>query len=118
MDPAPFVLVARVVKAHGLKGEVSVASVADLPFVLHEGTEVWFVPPPAGLRAGVVEGVRQGPKGPLVKFSGIDTIDSSSALRGAEVLMRASDVPAGFADDAPTFVGLRVIATWDLWWMS
>jgi len=50
-----------------------VAVAADLPFDLPEGLAVWFVPPPATIRGGFIKGVRQGPKGPLVKISGVDS---------------------------------------------
>ena len=94
MTPTPFVPIARVVKAHGLKGEVSVEPAADLPFVLPQDLEVWIVPPPAGVRSGRVETVRRGPKGPLVKISGIEGIGAAQGLVGAELLARACDLPA------------------------
>lgn len=93
MTPSPFVPLARVVKTHGLKGEVSVAPATDLPFVLPEGLEVWFVPPPAGVRTGRIESVRPGPKGPLVKIIGVDGISAAEHLCGREMLARADDIP-------------------------
>jgi 16S rRNA processing protein RimM len=93
MSASPYVPLGRVVKTHGLKGEVSVAVAADLPFDLPEGLDVWFVPPPATVRAGRIEGVRPGPKGPLVKISGVDTIDAAYALCGAEMLAKRADIP-------------------------
>lgn len=96
MAPAPFTALARVVKSHGLKGEVAVEPAADLPFVLPVGLEVWFVPPPAGVRTGRIENIRRGPKGPLVKVSGIDAIDAAQKLVGAEIMARTDDLPAGW----------------------
>ncbi len=55
---------------------------ADLPFMLREGLRVWLVPPPVGVREGVIEHVRSGPKGPLVKITGIDDPDTARSLRG------------------------------------
>jgi 16S rRNA processing protein RimM len=93
MTPTPYVGLGRVVKTHGLKGEVSVAVATDLPFELPEGLDVWFVPPPASARSGRIQSVRPGPKGPLVKISGVDDIDSAYALCGTEMLAKRADIP-------------------------
>jgi 16S rRNA processing protein RimM len=110
MTPTPYVALGRVVKTHGLKGEVSVIPAADLPFVLPVGLDVWFVPPPSGVRNGQVEDVRRGPKGPLVKVSGIDDITMAQRTVGSQLMARASDLPAGWDDpieeDDP--IGIRV----------
>ncbi len=108
MEPRTYVPVGRVVKAHGLSGEVSVIPADGLLFVLEEGLRVWFVPPRADVRDSVIEHVRRGPKGPLVKFSGVEGIDAAHRLNGATVLAEAADLPAGWdeAEDDP--VGLVV----------
>lgn len=103
MTASPYVDLGRVVKTHGLKGEVSVAVAADLPFDMPEGLDVWFVPPPASVRTGRIESVRPGPKGPLVKISGIDTIDAAHAICGTQVLARRSDIPEEWFDEADEF---------------
>jgi 16S rRNA processing protein RimM len=99
MSASPYVPLGRVVKTHGLKGEVSVAVAADLPFDLPEGVDVWFVPPPANVRAGRIESVRPGPKGPLVKVSGVDNVDAAYALCGAEMLAKRADIPDEWFED-------------------
>ena len=112
MVPSPFVPLARVVKAHGLKGEVSVTPAADLPFLFPDSLEVWIVPPPAGVRSGRIEGIRPGPKGPLVKISGIDDIGVAQRLIGAELLARASDLPAAWIEpivEDPDAIGYTVL---------
>jgi 16S rRNA processing protein RimM len=96
MTPTPFVPLGRVVKTHGLKGEVSVMAAADLPFVFPVGLEVWFVPPPVGVRTGRLEDVRRGPKGPLVKVSGVDDITTAQRLVGSQLMAKASDLPEGW----------------------
>jgi len=110
MGPDAFVPLARVVKTHGIKGEVSVAPATDLPFVLPIGLQVWFVPPPAGVRAGRVESVRRGPKGPLVKVSGIDDLTTSHKLLGCSLMVREGDLPAGWDEVEEEFSaeGMRV----------
>ena len=71
---------------------------ADLPFVLPVGLEVWFVPPPPGARTGRVEDVRRGPKGPLVKVSGIDDITLAQLTVGSEIIARAADLPTEWSE--------------------
>ncbi len=110
MVDSRFVPVGRVVKSHGLKGEVSVASTGDLPFVLHPGLRVWFVPPPAtGTRESVVAAVRPGPKGPLVLFEDVTDIDAAQSLRGLTVMARPEDLPAGWDDEPFDAVGMSVV---------
>ena len=94
MALAPFTALARVVKSHGLKGEVAVEPAADLPFVFPVGLEVWFVPPPSGVRTGRIENIRRGPRGPLVKVSGVDDIGTAQTLIGADIMVRTEDMPA------------------------
>lgn len=109
MDPADFVPLGRIVKTHGLAGEVSVAT-EGLPLDRLVGVRVWFVPPPGIVREAVIEGVRPGPKGPLVRFSGIEGPDAAAALRGSTILARAADVPADIVPPPAEDVdGYRVV---------
>ena len=111
MIPGPFVPLGRVVKTHGLKGEVSVKTDSALSLELPIDLEVWFVPPPVGLRSGRIQGVRPGPKGPLFKVSGVDDITTAASLVGTEILASAAEMPGDWneslepEDDA---VGLEV----------
>lgn len=111
MEPRTYVPVGRVVKAHGLNGEVSVIPADGLLFVFSEGLRVWFVPPPADVRDAVVEGIRRGPKGPLVKFSGVDDVDAAHRLNGASILADSADLPPGWDDQEDDPVGLVVTDT-------
>jgi 16S rRNA processing protein RimM len=97
---SPYVPIGRVVKTHGLKGEVSVAAAPGLPLASLTGVEVWIVPPPLSARWGRIESVRPGPKGPLVKLSGFDDLDAARAICGCELLAQEADLPQGW-DVAP-----------------
>jgi 16S rRNA processing protein RimM len=106
-----FLALGRVIKTHGLNGEVSVEPYLGIDLELLQGVEVWFVPPPASVRSGVIDGVRPGPKGPLVSISTVDGIDAAKALCGTEIMARATDVPdsLGTPDMQPVdFVGFSV----------
>ncbi len=110
MAHSPYVPVGRVVKTHGLKGEVSVAVAPGLPLASLVGIEVWIVPPPSTVRCGRIESVRPGPKGPLVKLSGFDDLDAARAITGCDLLMREADLPAGWQEpeDEEDLVGRSV----------
>ena len=109
MAEAPFVEIARVIKAHGLKGELSVAPLLGDAFPLEPGIQVWFVPPPASVRTGRVTGVRPGPKGPLVSIDTVTTIEMASSLGGTRLVVRPEDAPTAYAEGEFDPVGLAVI---------
>jgi 16S rRNA processing protein RimM len=94
MSSEPFTPIARVVKTHGLKGELAVEPTPGFEFAPPTGLEVWFVPPPVGLRSGRLESIRRGPRGPLLKVSGIDDIGVAGTVVGTEIIARSVDLPA------------------------
>ncbi len=109
MATGPYVVVGRVTKTHGLKGEVSVAPAAGTSFELLEGVGVWFVPPPRHLRSARTTAVRAVHKGVLVSFEGVSSIDLSASLVGCDILVEADSVPEGWQPDiAHTHDGFRV----------
>lgn len=93
MTEEAFVIVARVGKTHGLKGEVSVVPTAEASFSVFEGVDVWFVPPVRNVRASRIRSMRPGPKGVLVSFEGVDDVDTAHSLTGHDILVASSDVP-------------------------
>lgn len=109
MSPAGFVRIGRIVKPHGLKGEVAVILAADLPFASLAGLQAWFVPPPAAPRSAEIEEVRQGPKGPLFKFMGVDGIQNAEVLRDKEILVREEELPDVVEDLELDPIGLAVV---------
>jgi 16S rRNA processing protein RimM len=111
MSPEPFAPIARVVKTHGLKGELAVEPTPGFEFAPPTGLEVWFVPPPPGVRSGRVENVRRGPRGPLLKVSGIDDIGVAGNVVGSEIIARSTDLPPAMLEPADVVedgLGLRV----------
>ncbi len=104
----PFVPLGRVVKTHGLKGEVAVDPATDLPFLLPEGLKVWFVPPRDGAGPTTVESVRTGSKGPLVRLAGIHDISTAERLVGTTMVCGAKDDPFVREEEPPDPVGLAV----------
>lgn len=109
MSDAPFVPVGRIVKVHGLNGEVSVVPSAGPPFSIPERLAVWVVPPLDVPTELTIESVRPGPKGPLVKLSGISGRSDAEALRGRTLVARPADLPEEWGGDVVGDIGLRVI---------
>lgn len=78
------------------------------PFFLPEGLHVWLVPPPALVRETEIVSVRPGPKGPLVKLRGVDSIEAAKSLAGVQILAAEADVPEDAFDEEPDAVGALV----------
>ncbi|MGB4592269.1 MAG: ribosome maturation factor RimM [Coriobacteriia bacterium] len=105
---APYVTVARVIKTHGLQGEVAVKMLADLPLSALKGLRVWLVPPPDELRETAILGVRQGPKGPLLTLEGVTDLSVARGVCGTSVLVRANDVEGLIGEEEPDVVGMTI----------
>lgn len=103
----PFVPIGRVVKTHGLRGEVSVRSLADLPLDRLVGKRVWIAPPTGALGATEVLGVRPGPKGPLLTLDGVSDVATAGTLIGRSLMASSADLPDIEEELDP--VGLSVI---------
>lgn len=81
----------------------------DLPLSFLEGREVWIIPPPGVAIPRIVESVRPGPKGPLVKLAGIDSIDDADGLRGRSVALPEDELPDEWTDEPFDAEGLTVV---------
>lgn len=110
MELRPYVPIGRVVKTHGLKGEVAVAPASDLPFAFPVGLQVWLVPPVSGVGEVRIESASYGPRLPLVTLSGITGIDAAKRIVGREILARTEDLPSEWLEDdgEPDILGYSV----------
>lgn len=90
-DESDFVVIGLLRRAHGVRGEVSVQPVSDMPerfkalervLVRHGGTT----------REVAVEGVRRKGGSVLLKFEGVDDRTAAEALTGAEIGVGRNDV--------------------------
>lgn len=75
---------------------------------LPAGLRVWFVPPPATVRESVLLSVRRGPKGPLMRFQGVDDIGTASSLAGATVMVKPEDLPEELLTEEEDLLGYEV----------
>ncbi|HET6351156.1 MAG TPA: ribosome maturation factor RimM [Coriobacteriia bacterium] len=96
MASEPFTTVGRIVKTHGLKGEVSVVTDYGASLDLLVGLPAWLVPPVPSLRQTAITGVRPGPKGPIASLAGVDSIDVARQLQNRTILVETNSLPEDF----------------------
>jgi 16S rRNA processing protein RimM len=80
-----MVVVGRVARTHGLRGEVAVEPETDFPEERFAPGKVVFAADGGSGRALVIEHVRIHKARPLVTFAGIETIEAAEALGRAEL---------------------------------
>ncbi|MDZ7762000.1 MAG: ribosome maturation factor RimM [Desulfovermiculus sp.] len=93
-----FVPVGRIIKAHGLKGELCIKNYADSPFFLEEIERVYLkAEGRRPQRHGLVQ-VRHHSKGLLLTLEHISGRDTARQWLGAEVWVRPRDVPKSLTE--------------------
>ncbi len=87
--------VAELTKTKTLTGGLVARSASGLPFLLHEGLLVAFVPPQldAPRRARVSHVRDEGRGAYVVTFEGVSSIDVAERLVGCHCLVRRADLP-------------------------
>ena len=88
MTPPRPVVLAAVVGAHGVGGEVRLKLFAESAESLAAHRTLW-----AGTRALTVEAVRANPKGAVARFAEVRDRDAAEALRGAELAVPRDALP-------------------------
>ncbi len=97
--PNDVVVIGRVVKPHGLKGEVVVQVLTDFPGRFFEGLKVTLSGAGASSQEGRISGVRSQRDRLLVTFEGISDVDAAEKLRNVELSVSTTDVvprPEGY----------------------
>jgi 16S rRNA processing protein RimM len=83
----------RVVRTHGVRGELKVAPLARWePF--RALARLWIGPPGGPARAFAVERGRAAAGAVLLKLSGVDSVEAAATLVGSEVTVPRPDAPA------------------------
>jgi 16S rRNA processing protein RimM len=112
-----LLLIGRVGKTHGVRGEVKVRPETDDPERFSALDAVFIGASPEGARPYAVEAARyqQGKRGVTVvlKLAGIDTVDEAAVLRRQEVYAREADLPPLAEDEffLHDLVGMRVVTS-------
>jgi 16S rRNA processing protein RimM len=97
--PDDRVVIGRVVKPHGLKGEVVVEVLTDFPKRFFEGLRVGLSGGGAAAREARVVAVRPQRERLLLTFEGVSDVADAEELRNAELSVGAQDVvprPPGY----------------------
>lgn len=106
-----MILVAEVVKPHGLRGEVCIESFADSPFLYGEVPSVFLAKEGGKPRRFRVRSHRTHKGRVLLTLEGIDGRDRAEALRGHQILVREKDLPQSGEDSLYIYQleGMRVL---------
>jgi 16S rRNA processing protein RimM len=99
MTAENLVFIGRVVKPHGLKGEVCMKSYADSPFVLDGLTRLYLAPPGGTPSPRELASWRMHREVPLVRFANVPDRTAAEALRGQEIYAHADDLPEAEEDE-------------------
>jgi 16S rRNA processing protein RimM len=94
-----MLVVAEVVKPHGLKGEVCIESHADSPFLFDEVPCLYLAKKGQKPRRFVVRSSRKHKGRVLLTFKGVEDRDQAENLRGMEILVREADLPESGDDE-------------------
>ncbi|HWR05159.1 MAG TPA: hypothetical protein VN419_14225, partial [Humidesulfovibrio sp.] len=100
-DRRGLVAVARVAKAHGIRGELCMDIHADSPLLFAPGSTLFLAPAAVpGQRGGggrprpyVVKSARDHNGRLILVLEGVADRNAAEALRGAEVLIAEADLP-------------------------
>lgn len=98
-NPATRVVIGRVIRPHGLSGEVAVEVLTDFPERYREGLDVALEFPDGTARPARVASVRPHGGRLLVLFEGVDGPEGAEALREADVCVGEHEVaerPEGY----------------------
>ena len=111
-EEAEYVLVGRVVKPHGLRGEVLVRALTENPDRFAPGAELLLGPDLDSADPVVVEGSRNHKGALLVYFDGCSSVEEAESLRDWLVFVDASEL--GELEDEDAFwehevAGLEVV---------
>ncbi len=87
------VLVGRILRPHGLRGEVKIEVLSDVPERFDPGRELWLSAPAARPRRVRIDSFRAGSGGALLGLEGCHTREQAEDLRGSRLEVGLSEVP-------------------------
>lgn len=106
-----MILVAEVIKPHGLRGEVCIDSFADSPFLYGEVPSVFLNKDEGRPRRFRVLSFRKHKGRVLLTLEGVEGRDQADKLRGYKVSVREKDLPDNGKDSLYLYEieGMRVL---------
>jgi 16S rRNA processing protein RimM len=88
-----LLILGRILKPHGVLGEVTVAPVSDDPALFRRLEACWIGPPGGARRRVGVEGVRPHRRALLLKLAGVESPDAAAGLVGWELAIPRAEAP-------------------------
>lgn len=110
-NPVRLVTVGRVLKPHGLRGELCIELHADSPFLFEGLSRIYLELPGKKARPCILEGWRPHQDRVLILVDRCQGRDQAESWRGALVLVRDRDLPSLDEDDfrPEDLLGLSVV---------
>ncbi len=93
MAPRGYLILGRIVKAHGLRGEIKVAAFAERWAPFSAVRQVWVGPGEGPLRPVPLEACRESGGSLVLKFGGVDSPEAAARLVGQEVSLPREEAP-------------------------
>jgi 16S rRNA processing protein RimM len=91
--PEDLVLVGRIARTHGIRGDVLVNPETDFPDERFVEGRVLQLEMPGRSEPVTIESVRFHQGRPLVGFAGVETMEAAEALIGAELKVPEAEIP-------------------------
>ncbi len=88
-----LILVGRIARTHGIRGDVIVNPETDFPDERFVEGRVLHLELPGRSEAVTIESVRFHQGRPIVSFAGVDTMDAAEAIVGAELKVPEAELP-------------------------
>jgi 16S rRNA processing protein RimM len=88
-----FLILGRVLKPHGVRGEVKVACYADSWGPFRAVSQVWVGPPEGPFHAVRLEGAEERDRAVVLRLAGVTTPEEAARLVGYEVTIPRADAP-------------------------
>lgn len=89
-----YLILGRVIKSHGLRGEVKVACFADSWAPFRTLRRLWLGPTEGPFKPFMLEGGREGDRAVVLKLQGVETPEAAAGLVGYEVAILRAEAPA------------------------
>ena len=107
------IVIARVVKARGIRGEVACSLETDFPERFHSLEQVTLWMPDGSRRSLTIDAAWFHKDRVILKFEGIDTMSAAETLVGARLIIRESDQLALEEDEfyEHQLIGMEVVTT-------
>jgi len=94
MGQPGFLILGRVVKPYGVRGEVKMACFADSWDPFRALNRVWVGPPEGPFQPVRLERAREQDRAVVLKLAGVETPDAAAGLVGHEVTVPRADAPS------------------------